>query len=151
MWRFLYSQLCYVCVTHETWFWVKARFIHCCKLTLLLTFFWLDCLQYMCCCAHWLQHVPNIHPDWIYKLKINCTEIRRLGHYQSLSSQVVSSVVLDIVFFGESLPSEFYHNLDEDSEKVYLYDTRQFSSNNFVESSHSWGNFFWFHRPDVRV
>lgn len=26
---------------------------------------------------------------------------------------------LDIVFFGESLPSEFYHNLDEDSEKVW--------------------------------
>ncbi|KAL9984453.1 hypothetical protein ACROYT_G006746 [Oculina patagonica] len=26
----------------------------------------------------------------------------------------------DIVFFGESLPSEFYHNLDEDSEKADL-------------------------------
>ena len=35
----------------------------------------------------------------------------------------LDSIVLDIVFFGESLPSEFYHNLDEDSEKVYLYDT----------------------------
>ena len=37
----------------------------------------------------------------------------------------LDAIVLDIVFFGESLPSEFYHNLDEDSEKVYLYDTSQ--------------------------
>ena len=28
-------------------------------------------------------------------------------------------ILIDIVFFGESLPSEFYHNLDEDSEKVH--------------------------------
>lgn len=45
----------------------------------------------------------------------------------------LDSIVLDIVFFGESLPSEFYHNLDEDSEKVCLYDTFI-----YTESSHRW-------------
>lgn len=43
----------------------------------------------------------------------------------------LDSTGLDIVFFGESLPSEFYHNLDEDSEKVRLYD-----SCIYTESSH---------------
>ena len=34
--------------------------------------------------------------------------------------QLTQITFSDIVFFGESLPSEFYHNLDEDSEKVYV-------------------------------
>ena len=58
----------------------------------------------------------------------------------------LDSIVLDIVFFGESLPSEFYHNLDDDSEKVQrntfmILDSSE-CLNNYTESLHSRGNFF---------
>ena len=49
----------------------------------------------------------------VIRLKVIVNEFSE--SYRSLDSSI-----LDIVFFGESLPSEFYHNLDEDSEKVFI-------------------------------
>ena len=64
----------------------------------------------------------------------------------------LDSIVLDIVFFGESLPSAFYHNLDEDSEKVYAFMILDsLVSNNYAESSLGWGKSFGFYRPDMIV
>lgn len=48
----------------------------------------------------------------VIRLKVIVNEFSE--SYRSLDLSI-----LDIVFFGESLPSEFYHNLDEDSEKVF--------------------------------
>ena len=51
----------------------------------------------------------------VIRLKVIVNEFSE--SYRSLDLRI-----LDIVFFGESLPSEFYHNLDEDSEKVFIFE-----------------------------